>query len=152
MTVSRVAGPKPIPSVTSPRPVELSQVKSSDTGLKLTSTANSITVSGTAKGPVSVNPWTGRAGSDYENTEDKGASLSLSFDHDKMPKFDTSAGYTEKNKWFFSHSAEVTCKKGQTAEQVLTALAAKVNANGDYKATVVARGDGGATLTVDRKR
>ncbi len=152
MPVSRVAAPKPIPSASSAKPVELSEVKNSDAGLKLTSTSNSITLSGTAKGPQSVNPWTGRSGTDCENTEEKGATLSLSFDHDQMPKFDTSAGYTQKNKWYFAHSAEVACKKGQSPQQVLTALAAKVNANRDYQATVVARGDGSATLTVDRKR
>jgi hypothetical protein len=152
MPVSRVVAPKSIPSASTAKPVELSQVKTSDSGLKLKSTANSITLSGTAKGPQAVNPWTGRSGTDFENTEEKGATLSLSFDHDQMPKFDTSAGYTQKNKWFFAHSAEVACKKGQSPEQVLKALAAKVNANGDYRASVVARGDGSATLTVDRKR
>jgi hypothetical protein len=68
-----------------------------------------------------------------------------------MPAFDTSAGYTEKNQWYFKHVADVGTRAGQTAEQVAKALASKVNANGDYDAKVKKNADGSVTLTVDWK-
>ena len=133
--------------------VSISSIKNADSGLKTKFDAKNqtLTISGTAKGKESRDPYDPGATSDYAKIEEFGGTISFDFDHEKMPKFDTSAGYTEKNKWYFAHSVEVPCKKGQTASQVLTALAAKVNASSGYHASVVSRPDGSATLTVDRK-
>ncbi|MBL8933134.1 MAG: hypothetical protein JNM69_01195 [Archangium sp.] len=47
--------------------------------------------------------------------------------------------------------ASIGTKKDQTATQVAEALAAKVNENRDYRATVKANADGSATLSVARR-
>jgi hypothetical protein len=152
MPISRVAAASRVSSSNAAKAVKLNQVKNSDTGLKVKSTATSLTVSGFAKGTISVNPETGKAtGSAYERTEELPANLSFGFDQDRMPNFDTSSGYTAKNAWYFAHSVEVPVKKGQTPEQVLRALAAKVNEKSGYQASVVANADGSATLNVARK-
>jgi hypothetical protein len=143
MTVSRPAPLKSPSPASLVRAVQLSQVRNGDPGLKVTSNPNSLTVSGIAKGD-------GPARAHVE--DDRGATVGLAFDHDKMPKFDTTSGYTEKNAWYFAHTADVVCKKGQTPDQVLHALAAKVKATEGYQPTVVVHGDGSATMTVVRKR
>ncbi len=147
MTVSRPAPSKSLSTASLVRAVQLSQVRNGDPGLKVTSNPNSVTVSGVAKGE---GPH--RASFDDDRADERGATVGLAFDHDKMPKFDTSSGYTEKNAWYFAHTADVVCKKGQTPDQVLHALAAKVKATAGYQPTVVVHGDGSATMTVVRKR
>ena len=140
--------------------VKRSSIRNADTGLKTKFDAKkqALTISGTAHGVETRRPgdhtstYADRERQpDYEKMEEFGGSLSLDFDHDKMPSFDTSAGYTEKNKWYFAHGASIGTKKGQTAKQVADPLAAKVNANGSYRALVTNNTDGSATLSVGRR-
>jgi hypothetical protein len=136
------------------RLVQLSSVKNADSGLKVKTDAatGSITLSGTAKGVQTRDPLAPNDtfGSDHTKTEEFGGTIGFDFDHDKMPKFDTSAGYTEKNKWYFAHSVSIGTKAGQTAEQVAEALAAKVKGAG-YKVSVTTHADGSATQQVHKK-
>lgn len=140
--------------------VKISSIKNADTGLKTKFDAKkqTLTISGAAHGLESRRPGDTTSTyaerqrqPDYEKMEEFGGSISLDFDQDKMPKFDTSAGYTEKNKWYFAHGASIGTKKGQTAKQVADALAAKVNENRSYKAVVTANADGSASLSVGRR-
>ena len=139
---------------------KLSSIKCADTGLKtkFDGKNQTLTISGSAHGVESRIPGDHTSTyaerqrqTDYEKTEQFGGTISFDFDRDRMPKFDTSAGYTEKNKWSFAHGAEVGTKKGQTAKQVADALAAKVNANGSYRAQVKSNSDGSATVSVGRR-
>jgi uncharacterized protein YcnI len=135
-------------------PATLGSVVNSDPGFKVKTTATSITVSGTAKGPTTIDPSTGKHEPDeYLNTEEVGAGLGFNFDHDKMPnfKFDPVTGYTAKNKWVEAHQSDVSTKAGQKPADVLKALAAKVQQNRQYTAKVVVNADGSATLTVSHK-
>jgi hypothetical protein len=140
--------------------VSISNLKCADTGLKVKVDAKTqtLTLSGTARGIETRDPYNRDASAaerartpDYLKTEQFGGTLSFDFDHEKMPKFDTSAGYTEKNKWYFAHAADLGTKKGQTAKQVADALAAKVNASGSYKAVVKSNADGTASLSIGRR-
>ena len=133
--------------------VKLSSIKNADSGLKVKFDAKkqTLTISGTAKGKESRNPYNPKETSDYLKTEEFGGTISFDFDHDKMPNFDTSAGYTEKNKWYFAHGASIGTKKGQSAAQVAESLAAKVNENRSYRAVVVSNADGSATVSVNRR-
>ncbi|MFT3711960.1 MAG: hypothetical protein QM817_30330 [Archangium sp.] len=143
-----------------PAHVTLSNIKNSDDGLKVKYDAKkqSLTIKGTAHGVETRIPGDTRSThaqrekqSDFEKMEEFGGSIGIEFDKDAMPKFDTTNGYTEKNKWYFAHCADIGTKAGQSAEQVAKAIAAKVNGNGDYAAKVVKNADGSATLTVDWK-
>ena len=131
--------------------VSISSIKNADSGLKTKFDAKkqTLTISGTAKGKESRDPYNPGATSDYAKIEEFGGTISFDFDHEKMPKFDTSAGYTEKNKWYFAHGTEIGTKKGQTAKQVADALVAKMS--GPYKATVTSNTDGSATIAIARR-
>ena len=132
----------------------LGSVVNSDRGLKVKTTATSITVSGVAKGGTTIDPSTGKHEPDeYLNTEEVGAGLGFNFDHDKMPKFkfDPVTGYTAKNKWVEAHQVDVSTKAGQKPVDVLKALAARVQQNHQYTAKVVVNADGSATLSVTHK-
>ncbi len=141
--------------------VKISSIKNADTGLrtKFDAKSQTLTLSGTARGLESRDPTDPNATyaerqrtPDYLKTEEFGGTISFDFDHDKMPRFDTSNGYTEKNKWYFAHGADIGTKKGQTAKQVADALAAKVNgAPGSYKAVVKSNADGSASISVSRR-
>jgi hypothetical protein len=130
-----------MPSRSPARTVALTQVRNGDRGFKVAATSSGLTVTGTAAGPRAAG----------KEPIDDDASLGFAFDHDKMPKFDTSAGFEAKNAWYFSHTAELTCARGQTPGQVLEVLAQKINAVGDYRASVSVHGDGSATLAIDRR-
>ena len=153
-------GVKPTSAGAKSAAVKISSIKNADTGLKTKFDAKkqTLTISGAAHGLESRRPGDTTSTyaerqrqSDYEKMEEFGGSISLDFDQDKMPKFDTSAGYTEKNKWYFAHGASIGTKQGQTAKQVADALAAKVNENSSYKAVVTANPDGSASLSVGRR-
>jgi hypothetical protein len=140
--------------------VKISSIKNADGGLKTKFDASkqTLTISGKARGIETRDPTRPNATyaerqkmSDYEKTEEFGGTISFDFDHDQMPNFDTSNGYTEKNKWYFAHGAEVGTKEGQSAAQVAMALAAKVNAAGKYKADVKPGPDGSATISITRR-
>jgi RNA 3'-terminal phosphate cyclase len=157
---STAASPVSASSTKAKDAVQLSSIKNADTGLKTKFDAKkqTLTLSGTARGLETRRPGDTTSTfaererqSDYEKMEQFGGSISLDFDHDKMPKFDTSAGYTEKNKWYFAHGASVGTKRGQTAEQVANSLAAKINENRSYRAVVKSNSDGSATLSVERR-
>jgi len=162
-TVRRTAATAPVSNsaaTAKSKAVSISNVKCADTGLKLKFDAKkqALTISGTARGIETRDPYNKNASAaerdrtpDYMKTEQFGGTLSFDFDHEKMPKFDTSAGYTEKNKWYFAHGADLGTKKGQTPKQVAEGLAAKVNANSSYRAVVTANADGTATITVGRR-
>ncbi len=137
--------------------VKLTSINNADTGLKTKFDAKTqtLTISGKAHGLETRRPGDRTSTyaerqrqSGYEKTEQFGGTISFDFDHDKMPKFDTSRGYAEKNKWYFAHVASTGTKKDQSATQVAEALAAKVNANRDYRATVKTNADGSASLSV----
>ena len=131
--------------------VKLSSIKNADSGLKVKFDAKkqTLTVSGTAKGKESRDPYNPKETSDYLKTEEFGGTISFDFDHDKMPNFDTSAGYTEKNKWYFAHGSSIGTKAGQSAKQVADALANKVA--GSYRTTVTSNPDGSATISIARR-
>lgn len=130
-----------MPSRSAARTVALTQVRNGDRGFKVATTSSGLTVTGTAAGPRAAG----------KEPIDDDASLGFAFDHDKMPRFDTSGGFDAKNAWYFSHTAELTCARGQTPGEVLEVLALKVNAVGDYRASVSVHGDGSATLAIDRR-
>ena len=140
--------------------VKLSNIENADGGLRVKYDAkrNELTIKGTAHGMETRVPGDTKSTqaqrskqSDSVKSEEFGGTIGLEFDKDKMPAFDTSGGYTEKNKWYFKHVADVGTKAGQSAEQVAKALASKVNASGDYAAKVRKNADGSATLVVDWK-
>jgi hypothetical protein len=140
--------------------VKISNIKNADDGLKVKYDAkkNELTIKGTAHGLETRIPGDTRSThaqrakqSDYEKMEEFGGTIGIEFDKDAMPKFDTTNGYTEKNKWYFAHCADVGTKAGQSAEEVAKNIAAKVKANGDYDAKVKKNADGSVTLTVDWK-
>ena len=140
--------------------VELSRVLNSDTGLKTKFDAktNTLTIGGKARGIESRDPTNPnatykerQATSDYLKTEEFGGTIGFDFDHSKMPKFDTTNGYTEKNKWYFAHSISIGTREGQSPEAVAKALAAKVNENRSYKADVTVAANGNASIHVERR-
>lgn len=147
-----------MPSIKSkPVHVPLSNIKNADDGLKAKYDAKkqTLTISGKAHGIETGDPNMTHAERarlpEYVKTQQFGGKIGLEFDKGSMPKFDTTNGYTEKNKWYFAHCADVGTKAGQSAEEVAKALAAKVNANAEYKASVKTNADGSATITVDWK-
>ena len=139
--------------------VQLSHVLNADGGLKTKFDAkkNELTISGTAQGIQTRVPGEKMtekerlATPEYLRTEEYGGTIGLEFDKDHMPTFDTSHGYTEKNKWYFEHVADVGTRKGQSAQQVAEALAHRIEANGQYDAKVRKNDDGSVTLSVDWK-
>ncbi|HEY3446878.1 MAG TPA: hypothetical protein VGK67_10965 [Myxococcales bacterium] len=108
----------------------------SDPGLKFTvnAKANSVTITGEAKGPKVVKDLSGYV--DYEVA--RGCALSL--DRAKMPNFDNEPDYRAKNKWYFAHTPSLDTREGQGPAEVAKALAAKINEGGAYKATVTVKG------------
>jgi hypothetical protein len=130
--------------------VELSRLKNADSGLKAKVIGDKLVIKGTARGVETRDPYALDGGKDepeYLKTEEFGGSIAVDFDHDRMPKFDTSSGYTEKNKWYFAHSISIGTKKGQSALSVAKALAAKIEG---YDVSVKSRGDV-ATLQLTRR-
>jgi hypothetical protein len=141
--------------------VKLSDVKCGDTGLatKTTVKTQSLVISGIARGVETRDPTARNASfeerqrtPEYYKTEQFGGGLSLSFDRDKMPDFDSSRSYVEKNRWLVAHSASINTRLGQTPKQVAEALAMRVNENEEYRATVKANVNGTASVTIGRTR
>lgn len=140
--------------------VDLSSIRNADGGLhtKFDAKKNELTIRGTARGIETRNPFEPNATvaerkrmSDYEKTEQFGGSIGFEFDKGAMPQFDTSKGYTEKNKWYFEHCADVGTTAGESAKQVAEALAKRVEQTGQYDAKVRSNADGSVTLSVDWK-
>ncbi len=147
-----------MPSIKSkPVHVPLSNIKNADDGLKAKYDAKTqtLTISGKAHGIETGDPRMSHAERartpDFLKTQEFGGTIGIEFDKEAMPKFDTTNGYAEKNKWYFLHVAAVGTRAGQSAEEVARALAAKVNANNEYQASVKKNADGSATITVDWK-
>jgi hypothetical protein len=133
--------------------VTLTQLKNADRGLKAKVIGDKLVIKGTARGVETRDPYRndGKDGTnepDFMKTEEFGGSIAVDFDQDRMPKFDTSAGYTEKNKWYFAHSVSVGTKKGQSALSVAKALAAKIE--GAYDVSIKSRGDA-VTMQIVRR-
>lgn len=135
--------------------VKLSDVKCGDTGLatKTTVKTQSLVISGIARGVETRDPTARNASfeerqrtPEYYKTEQFGGGLSLSFDRDKMPDFDSSRS------WLVAHSASINTRLGQTPKQVAEALAMRVNENEEYRATVKANVNGTASVTIGRTR
>jgi hypothetical protein len=119
--------------------------QSADPGIKFTvdPSGKSVTVRGTAKGPKVVKTADGQ---DVRYEVSRGVSLSL--DRKSMPNFDNEPNYTKKNAWYFAHTPSLGTRAGQSAKEVAQALAEKINAGGAYRATVSAKADGSATITL----
>ena len=131
--------------------VKLTQLKNADSGLKAKLVGDKLVIKGTARGVETRDPYALDGGKDEPEllkTEELGGSIAFDFDQNRMPKFDTSSGYTAKNKWFFAHSISVGTKKGQSALAVAKALAAKID--GPYDVRVKSKGDV-ATLQIARR-
>lgn len=86
---------------------------------------------------------------DFLKTHEFGGTIGIEFDKEAMPKFDTTNGYAEKNKWYFLSALPGARAHGGDVQEVARALAAKVNANNEYQASVKKNADGSATITVD---
>ncbi|MDP3235611.1 MAG: hypothetical protein Q8S33_34030 [Myxococcales bacterium] len=136
-------------------------MKCGDTGLstKITVKTQALVISGIARGVETRDPTARNASfeerqrtPEYYKTEQFGGGLSLSFDRDKMPDFDSSRSYVEKNRWLTAHSASINTRVGQTPKQVAEALAMRVNENEEYRATVKANANGTASVTIGRTR
>jgi hypothetical protein len=141
--------------------VTLSDITCGDTGLsiKVTVKTQALIISGTARGVETRDPTARNASfeerertPEYYKTEQFGGGLSLSFDRNKMPDFESSRSYVERNRWIVAHRASINTRRGQTPKQVAEALASKVNENPEYRATVNANPNGTASLTIGRTR
>lgn len=139
--------------------VQLSSVRNADGGLhtKFDAKKNELTIRGTAEGlqtrvpGVKMSEAERKRTPEYERTEEYGGTIGLEFDKNKMPEFDTSNGYTEKNKWYFEHCADVGTHQGESAQQVAESLARRIESSGQYDAKVRKNDDGSVTLSVDWK-
>ncbi len=135
------AGRVTTPKASSSGPIDL-KARASDTGLSVSVSGDSLTLRGKANGPKVVNdPLFG--GFDYAR------SVSFTLDIDKVPTKDQFGkdDFREKNSRLFNFYTE----KGQSPEHVARALAAKVNAGDDFRATVSVAKDGAATLSFTRR-
>jgi hypothetical protein len=127
------------PAVSARTPIAVKS-EASDPGLKLTRGTNSLTITGTTRGAKAVNhdlaSW------------DEARGMSFSLDIDKAPTTDVfgHTDYTAKNHRLFT----LTTSKGWSAEKCAQMLADKVNAVGDFKATVKVARDGAATISFSR--
>jgi hypothetical protein len=149
VSVSRSAAVKSA-SVSKSEQVQLSRVMNADSGLKAKVVGDKLVIKGTAVGVQTRDPYAPDGGvnePEYDKIEEFGGSIGLDFDRDRMPKFDTSNGFTAKNKWYFAHSISIGTKKGQTALQVAKALAQKVEG---YDVNIKSKGDV-ATLQLIRR-
>jgi hypothetical protein len=114
---------------------------SSDPGISIKAGKNEVTIKGTMRGPKvqGMVPYT------YSVA--RGVSFTL--DIEKAPTVDVfgKTDYTEKN----SRGFGVDSRKGWGAEEVARRLAAKVNAQDDFRATVKVAADGSATVSFARR-
>jgi hypothetical protein len=134
--------------------VDLSGVVNGDSGLKLRYDAKkqTITLSGVAVGRESRIPGDTRSTReerarqpDFAKMEDFGGGLGFTFDRARMPRFDESRGFTEKNRWLFARQVSIGTKAGESASQVVARMAEKINSTPGYRAEVTTKG---ATVTL----
>lgn len=129
------------PKATGPIKIEAS---ASDPGIKVTQSADSITIKGTTKGDKRpIDPF----GMPANYTIARGMGFSL--DIDKAPTTDLmgKTDYTAKNARLFS----LTTSPGWSAVECAERLADKVNEKRDFKAEVIENRDGSATLKFARR-
>ena len=126
------------PKVPAGTPINVS-IRSSDPGIQLTRSTNSITLRGTTAGPRFV----------PEGGYDVSRGLSVTLDIDKAPTVDVfgATNYTEKNDRLFGLSTQ----RGWSAAKCAQLLAAKVNSKDDFRATVSVAADGAATVRFTRR-
>jgi hypothetical protein len=103
---------------------------------------DSVTIAGTAQGARVVHP-----NSEMPYSVARGIGFTL--DIEKAPTQDVfgHTDYTEKN----SRSFGLDTTKGWSAKQCAERLAAKVNANDDFRAKVTVHRDGSATIDFTRR-
>lgn len=120
------------------------KTESSDPGLKVKSGKNQVTITGKTRGDLQ--PVDG-FGVPVPYTVARGMSFTL--DIDKAPTTNAfgRTDYTEKNSRLFT----LTTSPGWTAEECARRLAAKVNANDDFRATVKVAATGAATVEFTRR-
>jgi len=123
-------------------PIEL-EARASDPGVRLTTSSDTITITGRAAGPKPMKDIFGLPHGDLAR------SVSFTLDIEKAPTNDLwgNTDYTEKNSRIF----QVMTSKGATAAQIANALAAKVNRGDDFKATIAEGQDGSATIALARR-
>lgn len=125
-------------------PIDI-KAQATDPGLSVTKQDDAIVLRGTAEGPELM-------GEEYLGlfpTYEKAQSVSFSLDAEHAPTRDVFGGrdYSEKN----SRRFVLITREGQTALSAARALAAKVNAEDDFRATVANLPDGGVKLSFERK-
>jgi hypothetical protein len=132
------AQPRP-PAAT---PIEI-DARASDPGMRITAARDQVTLRGVAAGPEQVRDRFGLFA--YEASR----SVSMTLDIDRAPTVDVfgQTNYRAKNNRFFS----LQTRKGLTAADAARALADKVNAVGDFRATVKQNDDGSATIQLARR-
>ena len=113
----------------------------SDPGIKAKLGADSLTLSGTAKGDKMVNTPIGGGG--YA----RGVHFTLDVDKAPTTDFFGRTDYTEKN----SRCFDLVTQKGWTATECAKRMAAKVNAGDDFTAKVVSHQDGSATIQFKKR-
>ena len=129
------------PSAPKGAPIDI-KTTASDPGLKVTKAKDSVTIRGTTKGAQHVE-------SDFGGSYDVARGMSFTLDIDKAPTVDVfgHTDYTEKNSRLFT----LTTSKGWSAEECANRLAAKVNAQDDFRAKVTTHRDGSATISFTRR-
>lgn len=117
--------------------------RSSDPGMRIKTGKNEVTLKGTTAGFKQVEVFGGLGG--YELA--RGVSFTLDIDKAKTTDAFGRTDYTEKNSRLFG----LTTSKGWTAEESAKRLAAKVNAEDDFRARVTVHKDGSATIAFERR-
>jgi hypothetical protein len=122
-------------------PIVRIEPRNSDPGLKMEidEAAGRVVIRGVAKGPIvkRLPPY-----QDYVVSR----GLSFELDRDRMPDFSNEPNYTATNKWYFSHRAETSTNKGETAIVVAGRLATSLEKGGEYDVKVTEADDGSAVL------
>ena len=125
------------------KPIDI-QASASDKGISIRAEKDAIVLSGTAAGPEPVVDYFGvNPMAEYA----RGVRFTLDIDH--APTTDTfgNTDYREKNSRIF----HVMTSKGASAEKLAEALADKVNAEDDFKASVKALADGSVRIEFQRR-
>lgn len=140
------------PAVTPPKSakVNLGRLTNSDRGLTASVSGNTLTLRGTARGVETKSPFNPNETDEYLRTQEFGGEIGFSFDLDTMPAFDTTHGYTEKNRWYFAHTVSLSTSAGMSAADVARGLARRME-NADYRTVVSVAADGTASLRFERK-
>jgi hypothetical protein len=125
------------------KPIDI-EARASDAGMAIRREKDAVVLSGTAAGPEPVVDYFG-----VNPMAEYARSVSFTLDIDHAPTTDAfgNRDFSEKNSRIF----QVTTSKGATAEQVADALAKKVNAEDDFRASVKPLADGSVRIEFQRR-